>query len=904
MPSFRILTLCVFVFLGRYTWCWTSPFRSRSFQRRTRLSLLRSTPFEASFYDNPYDDTSTGTSADTITVPSDTRLVLGINKYSHDTTICAADAETGKVLFAISKERISRRKHDSGNAASVVECCLEALNLDLDSIEKVVVNNHHHRVIPLESNVNHMEWESGLRINGGMEDGYEDPENLLPDVSQRFELSHHLAHAYSTATQAPFNRGLCVVMDGMGETYRSMLRGVLDKDLSYVTDLSFGLESFRCIPEDLSERAMTSYFDWREAESVYVFKKNETSIELRPVFKRFTEEKTPPTLYNHGFENMDSVGALYSRASSHIFGDWNACGKVMGLAPWAKHKWMDENGQERKPELYSCPILEGHIYDDSLVINRTLLEGLPHIARTDPDLFDNDGSMKKRYDFDDDEDNTRENSSGKRLPPQVALEAIALASRIQTDTETVLMDFVDHFKGVTGETNLCLAGGVALNSVLNGRLARELGFERTFVSPYPGDDGVAVGCCAYGLYGNVLLRAEDDKSLESKKPPVWNKPLTPYLGQQPSDFEMKSAVDWAEPWVEFEVVRNEDERLELMVREIESGGVVAWYHSRVSEIWTLQSVCGSISHYSFLVQSEMGPRALGHRSILADPRKKGLVRFINEHCKSRESFRPFAPSVLEEESAEWFDLGEAATVDDANVSPYMSMTAMVRDDKRAKIPAVTHVDGSSRLQTVTKEAEPLYHKLISKFFDSTGVPLVLNTSFNTLPGEPIVETARDAIRSFLYSMGSIEILVLGDYVIKRKKPDLRRLLGETTKDGDLTIEPVCPVRTGPTVFQSSVEVNIDSSADADGLTTTTKVRMPDRPLHGNRNEWFELLDDLEGELLSACDGTATMNDIMAYYTAVPDDQDIGNEQVEEAQNLLQNIVQRLVRLYEHTLISW
>ena len=144
----------------------------------------------------------------------------------------------------------------------------------------------------------------------------------------------------------------------------------------------------------------------------------------------------------------------------------------------------------------------------------------------------------------------------------------------------------------------------------------------------------------------------------------------------------------------------------MAIKEIELGGVVALYQGR----------------------SELGPRALGHRSILADPRKKGLVRFINEHVKKRESFRPFAPSVLAEYASEWF---ETDKYNDENFSPFMSLTAIVKPQKRARIPAVTHVDGSSRLQTVTPQDEPLYHRLITKFYELTGVPMVLNTSFNT-----------------------------------------------------------------------------------------------------------------------------------------------------------------------------
>jgi hypothetical protein len=152
--------------------------------------------------------------------------------------------------------------------------------LDFDAIEKVIVNNHHHRVLPIENNIAHMEWECGLRINGGAEVGYDDEENILKSAN-RHEISHHLAHAYSAATQSPFDSGMVVVMDGMGETYRAMLRAEMTGETSYTSDLSFGLDSFQCIPNDLKERSQYSHFDFREAESVYVFKKKERGMDIR-----------------------------------------------------------------------------------------------------------------------------------------------------------------------------------------------------------------------------------------------------------------------------------------------------------------------------------------------------------------------------------------------------------------------------------------------------------------------------------------------------------------------------------------------------------------------------------------------------------------------------------------------
>ena len=856
-------------------------------------TLLRSTPFDASLYDDNdgADDLASLASANPfsadispLAVSPDTKLVLGLNKYSHDTTICAADAKTGEVLFAMSKERLTRKKHDSGNVASLVEKCLDQLDLDLDSIERVVVNNHHHRVLPLEDDLGAIEWEEGLQINDGTENGYSDEENLLSHA-EKMEISHHLAHAYSAAAQCPFDSGMVVVMDGMGETYRAMRSAAESGEDRYVSDLLFDGE-FQCIPSDIHERSQNSVFDWREGESVYTFSKDGKDISVKPVFKRFVEERTPPARYNHGFENMESAGALYSRASSHVFGDWNSCGKVMGLAPWMGHRWEEKGGIEAEP--IKGPIMSGKLYeDDGLKIDRSSMVGIPHVARTDPDLFDEDGNMRKRYDFDDydpkkssakedtpsSDDDESENKATSQLPSRVALDAIALSSRIQIDLETVVMDFVKHFKEETGQSNLCIAGGVALNSVLNGRLSRELGFEKTFIPPYPGDDGIAVGCCAYGLFGNSAL----DKDNKNAKVDLWKGPLSPYLGPMPTELEMKDAIADAAPWLEVETVRNDQRRFDMIARELDASGVVAIYNGR----------------------SEMGPRALGHRSILADPRKKGLVRFINEAVKFRESFRPFAPSALAEEATKWFDLGAPGS----NASPYMSLTAQVKESKRALIPAVTHVDGSSRLQTVTPEAEPLYHQLISTFFKLTGVPLVLNTSFNTLPSEPIVETPQNAIRSFLYSMGSIEMLVMGDYIIRRKDCDVRALMGEVTKAGEMVKPPAMPVRAGAFSLESTTEIG-ETEED---VRVVNKVRMPSRPMHksgGKDDGWFELLDDLEMQVLMLCDGQTDVQDMMKEYVDEEGDDENDTRSMEFQQNLFSNIMRRLTRLYEYGFISW
>ena len=303
------------------------------------------------------------------------RLVVGLNKYSHDSSICAADAETGEVLFYLSKERLSRRKHDGGPTGTLVEEMLHTLDLDVDCIERVVVNNHHHRVLPMEESLEQLEWQVALGINH--DEDTLDELNLLSNLDNKLELSHHLAHAYSAAAQAPFDRGLVVVMDGMGETYGAMANAKYNSDDQYICDLAFD-EEYINIPHDIRDRIAHSRHGWREGESVYTFVREASGngLLVKPFFKRWIEEKTPPVLYNHGFENMESIGAVYSKASSHIFGDWNACGKVMGLAPWYS-KWVPDG-----EKLVST--MSGKVFvddgDDKFRINSAAFQGEPLIG--------------------------------------------------------------------------------------------------------------------------------------------------------------------------------------------------------------------------------------------------------------------------------------------------------------------------------------------------------------------------------------------------------------------------------------------------------------------------------------------------------------------------------------------
>jgi carbamoyltransferase len=309
-------------------------------------------------------------------------------------------------------------------------------------------------------------------------------------------------------------------------------------------------------------------------------------------------------------------------------------------------------------------------------------------------------------------------------PPRVSESWMAerefdIAASVQKVCEEVVLTMVRHIHKQTGLTNLCMAGGVALNCVANGRIVKETPFKNLFVQPAAGDAGGAVGV-AHWIYNTL-----------DKKPRngAWT---NAYLGPSFSDDEIRSYLDGR--GAKYEVLSRE-KLLEQTAGRIAQGHVIGWFQGRM----------------------EFGPRALGGRSILADPRDPKMRDTLNMKIKFREGFRPFAPSVLADKSAEWFDL-------DCD-SPYMLLVAPVREGKRT-IPAVTHVDHSARIQTVTQADSPLYYDLIREFERQTGVPLVINTSFN-VRSEPIVCTPHDAYVCFMRT--HMDDLVLGPYLLS--KPD-------------------------------------------------------------------------------------------------------------------------------------
>ena len=297
-----------------------------------------------------------------------------------------------------------------------------------------------------------------------------------------------------------------------------------------------------------------------------------------------------------------------------------------------------------------------------------------------------------------------------------------IGASAQLVLEDILLKMVNHVHSKTKMKNLCLGGGVALNGVTNYRILKEGPFENLHIPPSPGDAGSAIGCAQYLYY----YHAKNKRIIEKSSERIAN---NIYVGPEYSNDEIKSFLD--ENKISYEFFER-DQLLKNTVKLISEGNVVGWYQGKM----------------------EWGPRALGNRSILADPRDGEMKDILNEKIKHREAFRPFAPSILEEYVSEYFDMDIP--------SPYMLLVAKVK--KPDKIPAVTHIDGTGRLQSVSKEVNPLYYDLINEFYKLTGIPVIINTSMNVM-GEPIVNTPEHAHNMILKT--DMDNLVMGNFLVEK-----------------------------------------------------------------------------------------------------------------------------------------
>ena len=399
-----------------------------------------------------------------------------------------------------------------------------------------------------------------------------------------------------------------------------------------------------------------------------------------------------------------SIGFLYTAITMYLgfpyYGDEY---KVMGLAPYGEPEFAEFFRKMIRPKGDMFELNLDYFTHHKQGIKMSWNDGAPvvqpfHSERLEKEM----GAMRQK-----DEAMTPRHDN--------------IAKSMQVVTEEIILHMLNRLHDKTKCPNLCMTGGVAMNSVANGKITTATPFENVYIPAGAADNGTSFGAAFY----------------------VWNKVLGKprgfvqdhaYWGCESTDAECAEAIRKVK--LPFKVLEG-DALLEATVDRMIDGKVVGWFQGKM----------------------EFGARALGSRSLIADPRRTDMRDIINLRIKFREKFRPFAPSILEEEVGEWFEIDEH--------TPYMEKVFPIKIEKHALIPAVTHVDGSGRLQSVSKRTNPKYHALISKFFEKTGVPIVLNTSLNE--NEPVVRLPEEAISCFLRT--DMDVLVLGNCLIDRHAVD-------------------------------------------------------------------------------------------------------------------------------------
>ena len=587
--------------------------------------------------------------------------VLGISCYFHDSA--AALLSHGALAAAAQEERFSRRKHDHDFPELAIDFCLETAGIHSADLDAVVF--------------------------------FEKPlikfERLLMTSMQMFPRSHTVFRE--------------AMITWMGD--KLWVKSLIQKKMKVPAGrilfsghhMSHAASAFLCSPfEESAILTIDGVGEWTTA-SIGMGKGNAITL-LKEI--RFPH----------------SLGLLYSAFTAFLGFEVNEGEyKVMGMAPFGSPRHVDKvmklldlddrGGFHLNMEYFTFPYSTRKMYSrkfldlfgpsrDPKTNFFTPSTGFPAYFGSKPENYEQQGELNQYY--------------------------ADVAASIQAVTETVMVKMAIEAHRATGLKNLCMAGGVALNSVGNGKILKEAPFDRIYIQPAAGDDGAALGAALYGCH--TVLGQSRSFVMEHA-----------YWGEQHSSQDAETF--FLQSRIPYERIDDEVELIGRVVSALKEGKVVGWSQGRF----------------------EWGPRALGNRSILADPRRADMKDIVNTKIKFREPYRPFAPSVLAERASEFFEIDEPEQRFPAR---FMLYVVKVRPGKEHLLPATTHVDGTARLQTVHRDVSPRYYRLIERFGEETGVPVLLNTSFN-LRGEPIVNTPREAYQTF--SKSDMDLLVVENCLV-------------------------------------------------------------------------------------------------------------------------------------------
>lgn len=573
-------------------------------------------------------------------------LVLGLNMFHADSS--AAIIQDGKVLFAISEERLNRVKHYGGFPNFAVRACLDAAGARLSEIDHVAVGQDSDA--NLAKKVQYALSKPSKILNfirlRQRKEAMKDVRGLLasslqlPPESLKFQVhhvEHHIAHIASAYYCSPWERAAGFSYDGSGDFVTAMLA--------------------RC-----------------------------EGNEIEVLERMFVPH---------------SLGSFYTMMCEFIgYKKYGDEGKVMGLAPYGRDTYCEAVRQIIRPKNGTFELdLDYFMPLGSNQGMQITGDGIVNLARH------YNGKMVSTF--------------GEPRDPRTPItqREMDLAYAMQHCFEEALFGLLNHLHAKDPCDDLVMAGGCALNSVANGKLFSRTPFRRTWIQPAAGDEGLAIGAALHA-YHSVL------------KQPRTCVMQNAYLGPGFADSRIRAALENAH------LRARRMERVQLLDEvsgHVAAGSIVGWFQGRM----------------------EWGPRALGNRSIVAHPGLPNMKDLLNSRIKHREWFRPFAPSILAEHQHEYFEHDHP--------SPFMLHVYKIRPEKRAELCAVNHVDDTGRLQSVAREENPLYYDLIKAFQRRTGIPVVLNTSFNE--NEPIVCTPEEAIDCFTRTR--MDVLAIGPYVVTK-----------------------------------------------------------------------------------------------------------------------------------------